>query len=154
MSRRVRRAAAIGATVLAVAAAAAPVALATPNVGVTGEVLSTVRVPESVRISTHGPSDLQELRLDVAAHGQVGWHYHPGFVFVSVVSGTATMYMGDDRHCHPMRYHAGEGWLEQPHQVHTVRNETRGQLTLDVVALTPAGQPTGVSVPDPGNCRF
>ncbi|WP_063047262.1 cupin domain-containing protein [Nocardia pseudovaccinii] len=157
MSSSVRRCvgfigAAIGLAVLSTAATLP--AVATPNVGVTGEQLSKATVTEPIHIAPDGPVDVQFSVLTVAPGGSVGWHSHPGDVLVNVADGIATRYEADDRHCAPTTFGVGRGWVEHPRHVHTVRNETDKPLTLDVVLITPTGQPSGISEPDPGNCRF
>lgn len=129
-------------------------AQATTNVGVNGEVLSKSLVTEDIHIATDGPIDLQLTVLTVDPGGSVGWHSHPGDVLMSVADGTATRYEADDKQCHPATFSVGQGWVEHPHHVHTVRNETDKPLTLNVVLITPTGMSPGVSEPDPGNCRF
>ncbi|MBP2329638.1 quercetin dioxygenase-like cupin family protein [Kibdelosporangium banguiense] len=157
MSRPVPRIAACAAAVAMVVTFGAlmmPAAQATPNVGVTGKVLSKVLVDGRMHLNTHGPSDLQLTVLTVAPHGQIGWHSHNGNALVSVVEGIATRYMAMDRRCRPEHFGPGQGWVEVPHHVHTVHNETDQPLILNVVLITPTGQAPGVDEPDPGNCRF
>jgi len=128
-------------------------AQATPNVGVTGELLSKATV-EHVRIAPDGPVDIQFTILTVDPGGSVGWHSHPGDVLVNVADGAATRYEADDTKCQPATFRVGQGWVEHPNHVHTVRNETDKPLKLDVVLITPAGMDPGVSEPNPGNCPF
>ncbi|NMN97859.1 cupin domain-containing protein [Antrihabitans stalactiti] len=157
MARNVRRLIVyIGAatlTAFSLTSAALP-AHAVPNVGVNGEVLSKSLVPNGIHITPTGPVDVQFSVLIVDPGGSVGWHSHPGDVLVNVADGNATRYEADDKDCKPARFTVGEGWVEHPHHVHTVRNETDKPLTLNVVLITPAGMSPGVSEPDPGNCRF
>lgn len=145
---------AMAATALVAGVLTVPSAVATPNVGVTGKLLSKVLVKERMHVHMHGPSDLQLTVLTVAPRGQVGWHSHNGNALMSVVEGTATRYVAEDRKCKPVRFGPGQGWIEKPHHVHTVRNETDQQLILNVVLITPTGKAPGVDEPDPGNCRF
>lgn len=157
MPRNVRRLLVyIGATTLtamSLASAALP-AQATTNVGVNGEVLSKSLVTDGIHIMPSGPVDVQFSVLVVDPGGSVGWHSHPGDVLVNVASGTATRYEADDKDCRPKTFNVEQGWVEHPHHVHTVRNETDKPLTLNVVLITPTGMAPGVSQPDPGNCRF
>ncbi|QTJ70569.1 cupin domain-containing protein (plasmid) [Rhodococcus sp. ZPP] len=129
-------------------------AQAAPNVGVNGEVLSKSLVTESVHIAPSGPVDVQFSVLIVDPGGSVGWHSHPGDVLVNIADGAASRYEADDKLCRPATFTVGQGWVEHPHHVHTVRNETDKPLTLNVVLITPTGMSPGVSEPDPGNCRF
>lgn len=154
MSRRIRRLAGVVAGLAVVLTSAALPADATPNLGVSAEQLSKSTIAEQIHIAPDGPVDVQFSVLTVAPGGSVGWHSHPGDVLVNVAVGTATRYEGDDRHCEPATFGVGQGWVEHPRHVHTVRNETDKPLTLDVVLITPTGRPSGISRPDPGNCRF
>ncbi len=140
-------------TAMSLASAALP-AQATTNVGVNGEVLSKSLVTDGIHIMPSGPVDVQFSVLVVDPGGSVGWHSHPGDVLVNVADGTATRYEADDIDCRPAAFTVEQGWVEHPHHVHTVRNETDKPLTLNVVLITPAGMSPGVSQPDPGNCRF
>jgi len=155
MSRNARRfVSCAGAALIAVSLASVTLpAQATPNVAVTGEQLSKATV-EHVHIAPDGPVDVQVSVLTVEPGGSVGWHSHPGDVLVNVADGTATRYEADDTQCQPATFGVGQGWVEHPNHVHTVRNETDKPLKLDVVLITPAGMDPGVSAPDPGNCRF
>ena len=140
-------------TAMSLASAALP-AQATPNVGVNGEVLSKSLVTDGIHIAPSGPVDVQFSVLVIDPGGSVGWHSHPGDVLVNVANGTATRYEADDKQCRPATFNVEQGWVEHPHHVHTVRNETDKPLTLNVVLITPTGMSPGVSEPDPGNCRF
>ena len=60
-----------------------------------------------VKIQTKGPSDVFIVRNRVPPGGHSGWHTHPGPSVVSVKSGTATVYDGDDPLCTPTTYAAG-----------------------------------------------
>ena len=84
-----------------------------------------------------------------------GWHSHRAAVVAVVKSGTLTLYDSADRTCTPQRYHAGQGFIEQPHHVHLARNEGR---TKAVVLVTYLGLKHGVNpdvpAPSPGNCPF
>jgi quercetin dioxygenase-like cupin family protein len=155
ISRHVRRFVGYAGAALMAASVASmmPQAQATPNVDVSGEQLSKATV-EHVHIAPDGPVDVQFSILTVAPGGSVGWHTHPGDVLVNVADGTATRYEAGDSKCQPAAFGVGQGWVEHPNHVHTVRNETDKPLKLDVVLVTPTGMDPGVSAPDPGNCRF
>ncbi len=99
--------------------------------------------------------------LDVAVQtitfqpgGQSGWHSHPGPVFISVVSGEMTFYMGDDPDCKPTVRHAGEGFLDTGDHTHIARNESGQPATNVVTYLVPPGAALKIDQPNPGNCPF
>lgn len=106
------------------------------------------------KIETKGLSDLQINEVTIQAGGTLGWHYHQGPSFVTVKSGTATFYMGDDRTCTPHVIPTGGTLFEPANMIHIVRNEGTVPLVNDVVQLLPAGAPRLISVPSPGNCPF
>jgi quercetin dioxygenase-like cupin family protein len=108
-----------------------------------------------VRITAQEPSDVYVVRNTVPPGGYSGWHTHPGPSIVSVKSGTATVYEGDDPSCTPHTYPAGSGFVDEGGgHVHMVSNE--GTDTLEVVAfqIVPAGSTRRVDMPSPGGCRF
>jgi mannose-6-phosphate isomerase-like protein (cupin superfamily) len=99
--------------------------------------------------------------LDVAVQtitfqpgGQSGWHSHPGPVFISVVSGEMTFYMGDDPECKPTVRRAGEGFLDTGDHTHIARNESGQPATNVVTYFVPPGAPLRIDQPNPGNCPF
>ena len=83
-----------------------------------------------------------------------GWHSHPGPVFISVVQGEMTFYMGDDPDCKPTVRHAGEGFLDTGEHVHIARNESGLPATNVVTYFLPPGAPLRINQPNPGNCPF
>jgi quercetin dioxygenase-like cupin family protein len=141
------------------------IAWATPGVGVVrtiisgpvsfGEIDIWSRTPtQRVRIVTEGMSDVYVVDVTIAPGGQTGWRAHPGPAFVSVKSGVATEYAGDDSTCTPVVHLPGTGFMETTGHVHNVRNE--GTVPLDLVALylLPPGAPVRIDMPNPGNCPF
>jgi quercetin dioxygenase-like cupin family protein len=107
-----------------------------------------------VIILTRGLSDGYVRVVTIAPGGQTGWHAHPGPVFVSVQSGVATEYSGDDPTCTPVVHPTGTGFVETTGHVHDVRNEGSDPLELVAFFLVPAGAPPRIDMPNPGNCPF
>ena len=141
------------------------IAWATPGVGVvTTRISGPVafdpihlwsRTPEHlVRIQAEGMSDVYVVDVKVAPGGQTGWHAHPGVLFVSVKSGVATEYEGDDDDCTPVVHPEGTGFMETAGHVHNVRNEGDQPLELVILYLLPAGAPLRIDMPNPGTCPF
>lgn len=91
-----------------------------------------------------------------APGGNSGWHSHPGPSLVTVLSGTATYYDGDDPTCTPHMVTAGEGFVDQGgSHVHLVRNEGNVDLVLIAFQIIPEGAQRRIDVPtSPGNCPF
>ena len=109
-----------------------------------------------VRVSTPfgKPSDVYVVDNVILPGGNTGWHTHPGPSVVSVKSGTATVYMGDDGSCTPATHPAGTGFVEQTGHVHIVRNEGSTPLELVAFQIVPTGAARRQDVADPGFCPF
>ena len=104
------------------------------------------------RINTKGASDLYVLQNTIAPGGTFGWHSHPGPSLVIVKSGTATFYMADDPTCSPQVVTAGQGFVDNGHDTHVVRNEGSVDLVTVVVSFVPAGFARRIDEPAPANC--
>jgi len=142
-------------------------ASATPGSGFTSVDISTGRFdeiavttdgapPHQVWLLTKTGSDLFVVENTVTPGGFAGWHTHPGPSLVTVKSGTATFYEGDDPTCTPRVHQAGSGFVDKGDgHVHIVRNEGNVDLVLITVQLFPADAPQRrMDVLDPGNCPF
>jgi quercetin dioxygenase-like cupin family protein len=103
------------------------------------------------RIDTKGASDVYVLQNTIAPGGTFGWHSHPGPSLVIVKSGTATFYHGDPG-CPKVVVPAGEGFVDNGHDLHVVRNEGTDDLVTVVVSLVPAGFARRIDEPAPANC--
>jgi quercetin dioxygenase-like cupin family protein len=104
------------------------------------------------RINTKGSSDLYVLQNTIAPGGTFGWHSHPGPSLVIVKSGTATFYMADDPTCSPRVVEAGQGFVDNGHDTHVVRNEGTVPLVTVVASLVPAGFTRRIDEPAPPTC--
>ena len=95
----------------------------------------------------NGPADVIISKVVVPPGGSVGWHYHPGHVFVIVNSGTITETTG----CGDVEVHtAGEAWVEvQPARMHRVDNFGSTNAELYVTNIFPAGMPGSIAVAAP-----
>ena len=144
---------------------AAPPALATPSSGFTSTMVgptvfeevdaTTTTGKHQVTIKTSGTSDVYVVTNTVTPGGHSGWHTHPGPSLVSVKSGTATYYEGDDPTCTPRVVKAGDGFVDHGGgHIHFIRNEGNVELVLVAVQIVPAGAMRRIDAPAPGNCRF
>jgi quercetin dioxygenase-like cupin family protein len=136
------------------------IAWATPGQGVTTTILAgpvtfddikaMTLVPDEhlAMIMTKGESDIYFVQNKIAPGGQTGWHSHPGISFVTIRSGTATAYEGDDPNT-PHVLAAGTGFVEQAGHVHNIRNEGTTDLVLIAFQLIPAGATRRVDAPAP-----
>jgi quercetin dioxygenase-like cupin family protein len=101
-----------------------------------------------VKIKTKGPSDVYIVQNRIVPGGSTGWHSHPGISFVTVRSGQATEYHGDDpatSHVYP----AGTGFTEEAGGVHLIRNEGTTDLELIAFQLIPSGATRRIDAPQP-----
>jgi quercetin dioxygenase-like cupin family protein len=149
-----------------IAAAYAGRALATPGSGITSSTVSLGRFDEfsvvtagtvthRASVTTKGASDVFVVTNRIAPGGHTGWHSHPGPSLITVQSGTATAYDGDDPSCAARVYSAGSGFIDPGDgHVHLLRNEGDVELVLVAVQILPAGAERRIDAPDPGTCTF
>jgi uncharacterized RmlC-like cupin family protein len=133
------------------------VALGTAGSGVVAApVIARGTGDEKVKTRGNQPYDVVVQRVTVAPGGQTGWHTHPGMAIVVVMSGTLTIYHGDDRTCTPENTPAGRVFFDQGYgHVHIGRNEGTTTLELSVTYLdVPIGGAFRIDAPAPGNCSF
>ena len=135
------------------------VAWATPSSGQTTTILSgPVGFGEQkvksdsdvnqVKIDMKGESDVYIVHNVIVPGGHTGWHAHPGISFVTVKSGTATEYSGDDPNT-PNVYLAGSGFVEGAGHTHIIRNEGTVNLELVAFQIVPACAARRIDVPQP-----
>jgi quercetin dioxygenase-like cupin family protein len=142
-------------------------AFATPGSGFTSVDMSKGRFeelavnanaedPNQVRLETKGSSDFYVVENTVTPGGFSGWHTHPGPSLVTVKSGTANFFDGDDPTCTPRVYETGSGFIDRGNgHVHLVRNEGDVDLVLITVQLFPAdAAQRRIDVEGLGNCAF
>lgn len=104
---------------------------------------------------TKGQSDLYIQQNDWIPGGSTGWHTHPGHSLIIVTAGTVTTFEGDDRHCRPHEYSAGETFIDSGgDHVHIIVNQGSVPAQTIAVQLVPAGQPRRIDADSPGNCPF
>lgn len=142
----------------------AGVALATPGllVSASAPVRGTIAEPIKVKVAhlveltTKAPIDVADQTITLQPGGHTGWHSHPGPALVVVKTGTFTLYEGDDVHCAPQVFTAGQAFVDRGGgNVHIGRNESDGIVELSVTYLLPVGAGPRVDVtPAPGNCGF
>ncbi len=151
----------------AIAAVYVAGAFATPGSGFTSVDMSkgrfeeiavntTAEDPKLVRLEATGESDFYVVENTVTPGGFSGWHTHPGPSLVTVKSGTASFYDGDDPTCTPRVYEMGSGFIDRGNgHVHLVRNEGDVDLILITVQLFPADSgPRRIDVEGLGICSF
>ena len=135
---------------------------ATPGSGVTGEVIASGILPETVPakfktetgIVQADVSKITVIRHTIVPGGVFGWHQHGGPLWATVVSGTLTVYHGDDPTCTGEAYPAGSVFMDPGNHMHNARNEGSENLVVLVTFMLPEGGAPRVDVPNPGNCSF
>ena len=107
----------------------------------------------NIQIKTKGDVDVWIVTNTVSPGAHSGWHTHPGPSLVTVQSGTATYYEGDDPNCAPQRVRKGEGFVDEGGgHVHLVRNEGAEDLVLIATQILPVGAPRRIDAPAPLHC--
>lgn len=149
-------------TVIALASLAtlaAGVALATPPMGLTSELLARgaggeLRIHDKsmgLRLDAKRATDIAVVRATLAPGGSTGWHGHPGPSIVVVKTGIVTMHEprghrhDDDAHgsrhagrCSVHAFGPGKAFVH-PEDVHNFVNDTAEPAEFYVVYLVPAG---------------
>jgi quercetin dioxygenase-like cupin family protein len=135
------------------------VAWATPGLGISTQILtgpvtlgdldlkSNSDVHKAM-IKTWGASDVYIVQNTIIPGGHTGWHSHPGISFVTVKTGTATEYHGDEPST-PHTYAAGTGFTEEAGGVHIIRNEGTADLVLVAFQIIPFGAVRRIDEPAP-----
>ena len=121
-------------------------------------------------LKSHDNTDIAVANVAIAPGGHSGWHFHPGPVLVVVKTGVITFYHGARKHdnsegdddgegdhnatCSPTRHVAGTTFIEAGGDVGIARNEGAIEATAVATFFVPAGSPTRIDAPAPGNCPF
>jgi mannose-6-phosphate isomerase-like protein (cupin superfamily) len=100
-----------------------------------------------VKVKTKGVSDIYVVRNVIAPGGHTGWHSHPGPSIISVVSGTATAYEGDDPQ--GFVFPAGTAFADSGDHRHIIRNEGTTNLELIAFQILPEGATRRIDEPAP-----
>lgn len=155
---------------MAVSAALASAALATPPSGIlSGAIIARASFTDPVDvkfkldegatevINVTGTRETVMQQIVIAPGGSTGWHSHPGPAVALVKAGELTVYSSDDPSCTGRAYPAGQAFVDSGRgHVHMARNLS---LTENAeVWVTYFDVPVGGSVRidgiDPGNCTF
>jgi quercetin dioxygenase-like cupin family protein len=116
--------------------------------------IHSVTDTQAVKIKTHGFSDVYTVVNRIAPGGHTGWHSHPGPSIISVVSGQATEYDGDDPTRTPRVHSAGSSFVDDGQHPHMVRNEGSTELVLVAFQVLPTGAPRRIDEPKPEHYPF
>jgi quercetin dioxygenase-like cupin family protein len=144
--------------VLGAAVLTAGGASATPGVGLTRTVLARATVnpfsvqSDDIQMHAENRADVVTQQVTVAVGGHTGWHTHFGPAFILVKSGTFALTHADG--CETNIYRAGEGFVEQPNDVHIGKNV--GTTPVEIIATytnVPIGGEVAQSVDAPADCE-
>ena len=109
--------------------------------------VSTETDGHEVEIKTKGVSDVYVVRNVIQPGGHTGWHSHLGPSIISVVSGVATNYEGDDPE--GTVHEAGTAFVDDGNHPHMVRNEGDTDLVLIAFQILPVGATRRIDEPQP-----
>jgi quercetin dioxygenase-like cupin family protein len=99
---------------------------------------------DRIKLQTKDPTVVRVATVVFGAGGSSGWHHHPGFVIVSVKSGSVTVWASD---CSQTTYVAGSAFVESgddPGQV-----TSAGGATNYVTYVVPNVNPLVFKIDDP-----
>lgn len=139
------------------------IAWATPGLGISTTILSGPTLLDEinvhsethrVKIKTKGVSDVYTVYNRIVPGGHTGWHSHPGPSIISVKSGQATEYDGDDPDRTPVVHPAGTSFVDDGRHAHLIRNEGCTDLELVAFQILPAGAPRRIDEPTPPHYDF
>jgi quercetin dioxygenase-like cupin family protein len=123
--------------------------------GVTIEPLASATIAEKVRaqsagvnLKTDGAKAILTATVRVEPGASLGWHSHPGPVFVSVAKGTFSLYQVENRRCKQHTFGPGEAFVEQGRRVHLGRNEGSEPVRILATFLARA-RTTDFTAPEP-----
>jgi quercetin dioxygenase-like cupin family protein len=146
--------AAAGLFALAALVLVASSALASPPTGqhpgtpVIGTLADITQVnTDRIKLQTKGATDIAMFTVTYDPSGFSGWHTHPGFLFVTVQSGSVTRTVG----CSSRTYGPGETFVESDEQaVGAVANASATDpAVLSVTQIVPHGSPRRVEADAP-----
>jgi quercetin dioxygenase-like cupin family protein len=147
----------LAAVVTVAALAIAGSASATAPSGTTTEVVARATLTggykahlHGIKVKTKGPVDVAVVHVTFQPGGTLGWHSHPGATFVMVTSGTVTRV--DAHSCTSETFSAGQGFFEEPNDVHVALNKTSAPAETWVTFIVPVGAPLRIDEPAPPHC--
>ena len=141
------------------------IAWATPGLGISTTILAGPALlgeinvhskskTNDVKIKTKGLSQVYTVYNRIVPGGNTGWHSHPGPSIITVKSGQATEYDGDDPNRTPVVHPAGTSFVDDGQHAHLIRNEGSTDLELVAFQILPAGAPRRIDEPRPPQYDF
>ena len=101
-----------------------------------------------IMIKTRGEWESRVVHFKIVPGGHFGWHSHPGPVFVTVTTGTLTLYHADDPTT-PVHYPAGMGFVDYGDTHFAGNAAATGDVQVVAFFLTPKGSPIRIDQPAP-----
>ena len=101
-----------------------------------------------VMIKTRELSDVYVVKNVIVPGGHTGWHSHPGPSIISVMSGQATEYHGDDPGT-PIVHPVGTAFVDDGSGAHIIVNEGTTELVLVAFQILPHGATRRIDEPAP-----
>lgn len=93
-----------------------------------------------VKLQTKGRIEVAMQRIVAEPGATFGWHSHPGPTIVTVLSGTLTLYHGDD--CtNGTDYGPGTSFSNLPPETHLAKNNGTSQLVIYASYFVPVRTP-------------
>lgn len=128
-------------------------ATGTAGSGQTVDVIAAGHLPDRFKLDTKGPVDLVTLKVTVDPGGTSGWHSHGGAVFVTVVSGTATLYEASRTTCAREVVPAGQAfWEAADLPSHVLVNEGSEPVVVYATFFLADGAAPVIDQPRPPVC--
>jgi quercetin dioxygenase-like cupin family protein len=118
-----------------------PVATPVQDVTTVNEVNANIG---ELKLRTKEPIRVVADDVTVGAGWSSGWHSHSGFVIFAVKAGTLTLY---DEDCNRTTLTAGQAFIEEPHHVVVVRNESGTTARFVPTQILPVDAPLRIDFP-------
>jgi quercetin dioxygenase-like cupin family protein len=138
----------IGVALAGAAVATPPSGVAVATITATGTTTDAIHVANAgFVLNTRDVAVINRQTIIAQPGWSSGWHSHPGPTIVVVVRGTLSRYHGD---CTRTESTAGQAFVEGDSHAGVVRNESAGEVELQVTYVTPRGVPLRTDGANPG----
>jgi quercetin dioxygenase-like cupin family protein len=134
--------------ILALSVAGVILLAAIAHAAVAVDVLAVSRLPSSALAK--GLADVHIVKGTMQPGDVIPWHIHSGYVFVTVTQGTLTRQesCGDTTD-----YSAGQGWSEEPGDIHQAVNNGKEAVVFYATYVLPAGYARSYPAMPPLPCQ-
>ena len=126
---------------------------ATPPVGLANVPLARGTDMSVGTLPIQEGTDIVMVQITVGPGGSSGWHSHPGGAIIVLKQGELTRYRSLGSQCQPLRFTAGQAFIERPGEVDQVVNTGTIPYVLYVTfPRVPVGSSARIDEPNPGTC--